>query len=84
LHEELKTLIIFSTQLQRIAIALALITHTIRVLSINRISITHRLSTIQQAAQIIGLEKDKPKPADSGTWDELKGHGYLAQMVTSH
>jgi len=52
LHEELKTLIIFSTQLQRIAIALALISHTIRVLSITRISITHRLSTISRQIKL--------------------------------
>ncbi len=61
-----------------------LITQTIRGLGITRISIAHRLSTIQQADQIIVLEKDKPKPAESGTWDELKGHGYLAKMLASH
>jgi len=27
---------------------------------------------------------DKTKPAESGTWDELRNHGYLARMLSSH
>ncbi|HGY5550527.1 MAG: hypothetical protein AB8A40_11280 [Prochlorococcus sp.] len=60
------------------------IKQTIRGLGITRNSIAHRLSTIKQAVQIVVLEKDKPKPADLGTWDEIKGHGYPTKIVTSH
>ena len=56
------------------------ITRTIAELGITRISIAHRLSTIQQADQIVVLEKNRP--ASSGTWDDLRNHGYLARMLT--
>ena len=49
-----------------------------------RISIAHRLSTIQQADQIVVLDRNQPQQVMSGTWDELKGHGYLASMLASH
>jgi len=58
------------------------ITKTIEELGITRISIAHRLATIQQADQIVVLEKGKP--AEQGTWNELKGHGYIARMLASH
>jgi ABC-type bacteriocin/lantibiotic exporter with double-glycine peptidase domain len=58
------------------------ITRTINELGITRISIAHRLATIQQADQIVVM--DKTKPAESGTWEELRDHGYLARMLSSH
>jgi len=58
------------------------ITRTINELGITRISIAHRLATIQQADQIVVM--DKTKPAESGTWEELRNHGYLASMLSSH
>ena len=58
------------------------ITRTINELGITRISIAHRLATIQQADQIVVM--DKTKPAESGTWEELRNHGYLARMLSSH
>ena len=60
------------------------ITQTIKELGMTRISIAHRLSTIQQADQIVILERNQPKQVMSGTWEELKGHGYLASMLASH
>jgi len=91
-------------QVQRIAIARALITNpkvlildeatsaldnqsqqviteTIAALGITRISIAHRLSTIRQADQIVVLERGRA--AEQGSWDELKGYGYLARMLAS-
>ena len=59
-----------------------LITQTIEELGITRISIAHRLSTIQKADQIVVLEKNKP--AETGSWDQLKDHGYLAKMLKSN
>ena len=56
------------------------ITHTIADLGITRISIAHRFSTIRQADQIVVLERNRP--ASSGSWDDLKTHGYLAHMLT--
>lgn len=58
------------------------ITDTINALGITRISIAHRLATIQQADQIVILERGCP--AESGQWDELKNHGYLQRMLASH
>jgi ABC-type bacteriocin/lantibiotic exporter with double-glycine peptidase domain len=58
------------------------ITETINTLGITRISIAHRLATIQQADQIVILERGCP--AESGQWDELKNHGYLQRMLASH
>ena len=58
------------------------ITRTINELGITRISIAHRLATIQQADQIVLM--DKTKPAESGTWEELRDHAYLARMLSSH
>ena len=58
------------------------ITDVINNLGITRISIAHRLSTIKNADQIVVLEKGRP--ADIGSWDELKNHGYLKKMLQSH
>jgi ATP-binding cassette subfamily B protein len=58
------------------------ITATIEAMGITRISIAHRLATIQQADQIVVLERGQP--AEQGTWNTLKGHGYLARMLASH
>lgn len=58
------------------------ITTTIEEMGITRISIAHRLATIQQADQIVVLERGKP--AEQGTWNNLKDHGYLARMLASH
>ena len=58
------------------------ITTTIEEMGITRISIAHRLATIQQADQIVVLERGKP--AEQGNWHDLKGHGYLARMLASH
>ena len=58
------------------------IMETINALGITRISIAHRLATIQQADQIVILERGCP--AESGQWDELKHHGYLQRMLASH
>ena len=58
------------------------ITATIESLGITRISIAHRLATIQQADQIVVLERGQA--AEQGSWHELKGQGYLARMLASH
>ena len=58
------------------------ITATIEALGITRISIAHRLATIQQADQIVVLERGQD--AEQGTWETLKGHGYLSRMLASH
>ncbi len=58
------------------------ITATIEAMGITRISIAHRLATIQQADQIVVLERGQP--AEQGNWNTLKGHGYLARMLASH
>ena len=58
------------------------ITRTINELGITRISIAHRLTTIQQADQIVILERGKP--AESGSWEQLQSHGYLQRMLASH
>ena len=59
-----------------------IITQTIDAMGITRISIAHRLATIQQADQIVVLQRNQP--AEVGSWDELRGHGYLARMLSSH
>ncbi len=58
------------------------ITRTINELGITRISIAHRLATIQQADQIVVIERHKP--AESGSWDQLQSHGYIQRMLASH
>ena len=58
------------------------ITATIEAMGITRISIAHRLATIKQADQIVVLERGQD--AEQGTWETLKGHGYLARMLASH
>ena len=59
-----------------------MITETIESLGITRISIAHRLATIQMADQIIVLERGKA--AEQGSWNEIKSHGYLARMIASN
>jgi len=58
------------------------VTATIEAMGITRISIAHRLATIQQADHIVVLERGQA--AEQGSWNELKGHGYLARMLASH
>ncbi len=58
------------------------ITRTINELGITRISIAHRLATIQQADQIVVIERNQP--AESGSWEQLQSHGYLKRMLASH
>jgi ABC-type bacteriocin/lantibiotic exporter with double-glycine peptidase domain len=58
------------------------ITETIEAMGITRISVAHRLSTIQQADHIVVLQKGRA--AEQGTWQELNNHGYVAQMIASH
>ncbi len=58
------------------------ITRTINELGVTRISIAHRLATIQQADQIVVLERNQP--AESGSWEQLQSHGYLKRMLASH
>lgn len=58
------------------------ITETIEAMGITRISIAHRLATIQQADQIVVLERGKE--AEQGIWQDLKNHGYLARMLANH
>ncbi len=59
-----------------------LITKTIEELGMTRISIAHRLSTIRNAHQIVVLKRNEP--CESGSWEELKDKGYLAEMLKSH
>ena len=58
------------------------ITETINNLGITRISVAHRLSTIQNADQIVILEKGQS--TETGSWNTLKNHGYLKRMLASH
>jgi ABC-type bacteriocin/lantibiotic exporter with double-glycine peptidase domain len=58
------------------------ITDTIETMGITRISIAHRLSTIQQAHQIVVIQRGNQ--TEQGTWEELKSHGYLSQMLARH
>ena len=57
------------------------ITETIDAMHITRISIAHRLATIQHADQIVVLERGRS--AEQGSWHDLKGRGYLARMLAS-
>ena len=54
------------------------ITRTIEELGMTRISMAHRLATIQMADQIVVLDINPPS-AESGSWHELSNHGYLAR-----
>lgn len=56
------------------------INETVQSLGITRVSIAHRLASIRDADKIIVLRNGKNE--DSGTWDELKHHGYLAEMLS--
>ena len=62
--------------------AQSVITSTIETLGITRISVAHRLATIQQADQIVVMERGQA--AKQGSWQEMKSHGYLARMLASH
>lgn len=92
-------------QVQRIAIARALITNPrvlimdeatsaldprsqqiitagIEAMGITRISIAHRLATIRQADHIVVIEDGQA--LEQGSWDDLKGNGYLERMLNRH
>ena len=56
------------------------INQTVQSLGITRISVAHRLATIRDADRIIVLRDGVA--AESGTWDELKHHGYLAEILS--
>jgi ATP-binding cassette subfamily B protein len=58
------------------------ITSTIESMGITRISIAHRLATIQQADHIVVIEHGKA--SEQGSWRDLIGSGYLARMLASH
>lgn len=55
------------------------INDTVQSLGITRISIAHRLATIRDADRILVLRDGIV--SESGTWDELKHHGYLAEVL---
>ena len=55
------------------------INDTVQSLGITRISIAHRLATIRDADRILVLRNGIV--SESGTWDELKQHGYLAEVL---
>ena len=56
------------------------INETVQSLGITRISVAHRLATIRDADTIIVLRDGVA--AENGTWDELKHHGYLAEILS--
>ena len=56
------------------------INETVQSLGITRISVAHRLATIRDADRIIVLRDGVA--AENGTWDELKHHGYLADILS--
>ena len=56
------------------------INQTVKSLGITRISVAHRLATIRDADRIIVLREGVA--AESGTWDELKHQGYLAEILS--
>lgn len=58
------------------------ITSTIETMGITRISIAHRLATIQQADHIVVIEHGKA--VEQGSWLDLMGCGYLARMLASN
>lgn len=58
------------------------ITQTIESLGITRITIAHRLATIEMADQIVILEQGLPPV--QGCWSDLQHHGYLARMLSSY
>ncbi len=58
-----------------------LINATVQSLGITRINIAHRLATIRDADRILVLRNGGI--SESGTWDELKQHGYLAEILAS-
>ncbi len=53
---------------------------TVQSLGITRISVAHRLATIRDADRIVVLRGGVA--AESGTWDELKHQGYLAEILS--
>ena len=55
------------------------INETVQSLGITRISVAHRLASIRDADRIIVLRDGVA--AESGTWDELKHQGYLAEIL---
>ncbi|WP_255359904.1 ATP-binding cassette domain-containing protein [Synechococcus sp. MIT S9508] len=55
------------------------INETVQSLGITRISVARRLATIRNADRIIVLRDGVA--AESGIWDELKHHGYLAEIL---
>ena len=56
------------------------INETVQSLGITRISVAHRLASIRDADRIIVLRNGVV--AESGSWDELKHHGYLAEILS--
>ena len=53
---------------------------TVQSLGITRISVAHRLASIRDADRIIVLRNGVV--AESGSWEELKHHGYLAEILS--
>lgn len=58
------------------------VTDTIAGLGITRITIAHRLSTVESADQIVVLERGQS--VHQGSWEDLKTHGYIERMLASH
>ena len=54
------------------------INSTVQGLGITRISVAHRLATIREADRILVLRNGRIQ--ESGSWDQLKNQGYLAEL----